>query len=68
MDHRPKHVDADPDEDGHEHEHEHVPMPAGILQAARAARRVTVLTGAGMSAESGIPTFRDAQSGLWARG
>jgi len=26
-----------------------------------------VLTGAGMSAESGIPTFRDAQTGLWAR-
>ncbi len=28
---------------------------------------VCVLTGAGMSAESGIPTFRDAMSGLWAR-
>lgn len=28
---------------------------------------VTVLTGAGVSAESGIPTFRDAQTGLWAR-
>ena len=26
-----------------------------------------VLTGAGISAESGVPTFRDAQSGLWAR-
>ncbi len=26
-----------------------------------------MLTGAGMSAESGIPTFRDAMSGLWAR-
>lgn len=26
-----------------------------------------VLTGAGVSAESGIPTFRDAQTGLWAR-
>ncbi len=26
-----------------------------------------VLTGAGISAESGIPTFRDAQEGLWAR-
>ena len=25
-----------------------------------------VLTGAGMSAESGVPTFRDAQTGLWA--
>nr|WP_281370096.1 NAD-dependent deacylase [Naumannella cuiyingiana] len=34
---------------------------------AREARRVTVLTGAGMSAESGVPTFRDAQTGLWAR-
>jgi NAD-dependent deacetylase len=26
-----------------------------------------VLTGAGISAESGVPTFRDAQTGLWAR-
>ncbi len=26
-----------------------------------------MLTGAGVSAESGIPTFRDPQSGLWAR-
>jgi NAD-dependent deacetylase len=25
-----------------------------------------VLTGAGISAESGVPTFRDAQTGLWA--
>lgn len=31
------------------------------------ARRVVVTTGAGMSKESGIPTFRDAQTGLWAR-
>jgi NAD-dependent deacetylase len=41
------------------------------LEAARArvaaARRIVVLTGAGMSSESGIPTFRDAQTGLWAR-
>lgn len=37
------------------------------LQArVRRARRIVVLTGAGMSAESGIPTFRDAMSGLWA--
>jgi NAD-dependent deacetylase len=28
---------------------------------------VAVLTGAGISAESGIPTFRDALTGLWAR-
>jgi NAD-dependent deacetylase len=33
----------------------------------RSARHVCVLTGAGISAESGIPTFRDALSGLWAR-
>jgi len=32
-----------------------------------AARRLVVLTGAGVSKESGIPTFRDAQDGLWAR-
>ena len=31
----------------------------------REARRIAVLTGAGMSAESGVPTFRDAQAGLW---
>jgi NAD-dependent deacetylase len=35
--------------------------------ALRAARRVCVLTGAGISAESGVPTFRDAQTGLWAQ-
>ena len=40
-------------------------VPPDILDLARGARRVTVLTGAGMSAESGIPTFRDAQTGLW---
>ncbi|WP_043331003.1 SIR2 family NAD-dependent protein deacylase [Curvibacter gracilis] len=31
------------------------------------AQRVAVLTGAGVSAESGVPTFRDAQQGLWAQ-
>lgn len=31
------------------------------------SRRLVVLTGAGISNESGIPTFRDAQEGLWAR-
>jgi NAD-dependent deacetylase len=29
--------------------------------------QVTVLSGAGISAESGVPTFRDAETGLWAR-
>jgi len=33
----------------------------------RDARHIVVLTGAGMSAESGVPTFRDAQTGLWAK-
>jgi NAD-dependent deacetylase len=32
-----------------------------------AARHIAVLTGAGVSAESGVPTFRDAQTGLWSR-
>jgi NAD-dependent deacetylase len=31
------------------------------------AHKLFVLTGAGVSAESGVPTFRDAQTGLWAR-
>lgn len=31
-----------------------------------AARKIAVLTGAGVSKESGIPTFRDAMTGLWA--
>ena len=34
---------------------------------AQRAASVCVLTGAGMSAESGIATFRDAMSGLWSR-
>ena len=42
-------------------------VPALVLELARAARTVCVLTGAGMSAESGVPTFRDAQTGLWER-
>lgn len=33
----------------------------------RDAQRVTALTGAGMSAESGIATFRDALTGLWSK-
>jgi NAD-dependent deacetylase len=38
-----------------------------LVQRLRRAQRVVALTGAGISAESGIPTFRDAQTGLWAR-
>ena len=39
----------------------------GVRDWVRSARRVVVLSGAGMSAESGVPTFRDAQTGLWAK-
>jgi NAD-dependent deacetylase len=31
------------------------------------ANHLFVLTGAGISAESGVPTFRDAQTGLWSQ-
>jgi len=36
-----------------------------LLRKLGEARHVMVLTGAGMSAESGVPTFRDAQTGIW---
>lgn len=36
-----------------------------IAQQLREAQHVVVFTGAGASAESGIPTFRDALTGLW---
>jgi NAD-dependent deacetylase len=42
-------------------------IPAELVARLRVARRVAVLTGAGISAESGVPTFREAQTGLWAR-
>jgi NAD-dependent deacetylase len=38
-----------------------------LIERLLQARSVAVLTGAGVSAECGIPTFRDAQTGLWAR-
>ena len=40
-------------------------MDSRIIQALRSASRVVVFTGAGVSAESWIPTFRDKQTGLW---
>jgi len=38
-----------------------------LLERLGKAGHVMVLSGAGMSAESGIPTFRDAQTGIWAK-
>lgn len=42
-------------------------LPAGLVEVLSRAQRVTALTGSGVSAESGIPTFRAAKTGLWAR-
>ena len=42
-------------------------IPDAAVTALRDACRVVVFTGAGVSAESGIPTFRDALTGLWER-
>ena len=39
----------------------------GLIEKLRNAKRVVVLTGAGVSQESGLRTFRDAQTGLWAQ-
>jgi NAD-dependent deacetylase len=42
-----------------------IQVDPSLTATLRHARRVTALTGAGVSAESGIPTFRDKQTGLW---
>ena len=42
-------------------------LPEALLERLRNSSHLLVLTGAGMSAESGIATFRDAQTGLWAK-
>ncbi|MCX5662475.1 MAG: NAD-dependent deacylase [Planctomycetota bacterium] len=42
-------------------------IPAELIHTWRRADFVAVLTGAGVSAESGIPTFRDALTGMWAK-
>ena len=39
---------------------------ANIVKPLRQAREVVILSGAGLSADSGIPTFRDGATGLWA--
>ncbi|MCA9998430.1 MAG: NAD-dependent deacylase [Anaerolineales bacterium] len=41
-------------------------LPSDLITTLQHARHLAVLTGAGISAESGIPTFREAQTGLWA--
>ncbi|RKY88962.1 NAD-dependent protein deacylase, partial [candidate division KSB1 bacterium] len=39
-------------------------IPLELIEQAKSAQVVTVLTGAGISAESGVPTFR-GENGLW---
>ncbi len=42
-------------------------IPHDLIATLKKAQHVVVFTGAGVSAESGIPTFRDALTGLWER-
>jgi len=42
-------------------------FPPDLISLLREAARVAILTGAGVSQESGLRTFRDAQSGLWSQ-
>lgn len=42
-------------------------IPQEAIERLRAARNIVALTGAGISAESGIPTFRAPGTGLWSQ-
>ena len=42
-------------------------IPQALIDTLQRAKYVVVFTGAGVSAESGIATFRDALTGLWQR-
>lgn len=42
-------------------------IPDALVQKLRTAPIVAVFTGAGISAESGVSTFREAQTGLWSK-
>ncbi|MBN1563151.1 MAG: NAD-dependent deacylase [Anaerolineae bacterium] len=44
-----------------------IPLIERAAAALRDSQRLVVFTGAGVSKESGIPTFRDALEGLWAK-
>ncbi|MEJ2067511.1 MAG: Sir2 family NAD-dependent protein deacetylase, partial [Deltaproteobacteria bacterium] len=39
-------------------------IPDSVIKASEPSKPVVVLTGAGISAESGVPTFR-GEDGLW---
>ena len=42
-------------------------LTGDLVERLISAERWLVLTGSGVSAASGVPTFRDAQTGLWAK-
>lgn len=42
-------------------------FPDELIKFLRKSERVAALTGAGVSQESGLRTFRDAQTGLWSQ-
>ncbi|MGD0609958.1 MAG: NAD-dependent deacylase [Anaerolineales bacterium] len=42
-----------------------ISIPPELIRILSQAGRLTALTGAGVSQESGLRTFRDAQTGLW---
>lgn len=42
-------------------------LSADFVKLLRNAKNIVILTGAGISKESGIPTFREAQTGLWTK-
>ncbi len=44
-----------------------IDLPPALISALRNAKRIVASTGAGISAESGLSTFRDKQTGLWAK-
>ncbi|HEX6117845.1 MAG TPA: NAD-dependent deacylase [Dongiaceae bacterium] len=44
-----------------------IDLPLELIDRLRTAERIVAFTGAGISAESGLSTFRDAQTGLWAK-
>lgn len=44
-----------------------LPVPEELIALIDTAGQVVVLTGSGVSAESSVPTFREAQTGLWSQ-
>jgi NAD-dependent deacetylase len=44
-----------------------IDFPQDLIHKLRTTERVVAMTGAGASAESGVATFREAQTGLWAK-